>query len=284
MVKAKRAVEDLVLEVGEITFSTARCYLYGATPLIMNRFSQKAWQELLLPSARKNRASLEQTLKHDPLAEFRGSVYKTTETSAAAFHFPTGAFHKAIAQAAIDLPGAKRAQIERLTKVIDVNVELFGLPQIYMAMVRNSDINRTPDVRTRAIFPEWACQINVSFVRSIIAPNSVANLIMAAGAIVGIGDWRSEKGGSFGAFKVVPEDNRQFKHVVERQARVEQMKSYIDPVPYDHDTTDIFTWFTAEIKKREKGYLSKADLELPSVPIHVERGNASDPQYTGIEQ
>jgi hypothetical protein len=107
---------------------------------------------------------------------------------------------------------------------------------------------------------------------------------MAAGAIVGIGDWRSEKGGSFGAFRVVEEAHVHFRHVVERQARVEQMKSYIDPVPYDHDTTEIFTWFTAEIKKREKGYLSKADLELPDVPIHVERGNASDPQYTGIER
>jgi hypothetical protein len=283
MKAVKKSTESPEVEIHEISFSEMRFPLLGTSPLIMNRFSAKAWHELLLPSARtKNRASLEQTLKHDPLAEFQGSLYKTKEQSSAMFHFPTGAFHKSIAQAAIDLPGAKRAQIERLTKVTDVNIQLFGVPQIYMAMVRNSDINRTPDVRTRSIFPQWACVINVRFVRSIITHRSVAHLVSAAGALVGIGDWRSEKGGGYGAFEVVDDNDKRYIHLLKTQARAAQEEAYLHPDPFDTDTEDIFTWFNTEVKRREKeGHLKQIDL--PNVRVHIERGNAADAEYLGTE-
>jgi hypothetical protein len=282
--KAKVSAEQVV-EIREIGFTTMDFYLMGTTPMICNRFAQKAWQELLLPSVKRNRAGLEQSLKHDPLAEFQGSVYRTQLTSPAAFHYPAGAFHKAIAQAAIDLPGAKRAQMERLTKVSNVNVDLFGLPMMFMAMVRNSDISRTPDVRTRAIFPEWACAIQVTFVSSIITQRSIAHLVAAAGALVGIGDWRSERGGNFGAYKCVAHDDPRYLAILEKQGRAAQQAAFSDPAPYDADTTDIYSWFRMEIKRREKeGLLRRADdLELPDVPVHVERGNGADAIYEGTE-
>ncbi len=39
-----------------IHFDTIDIRILGTSPLIMHRFSRKAWQELLLPSGRKNEA------------------------------------------------------------------------------------------------------------------------------------------------------------------------------------------------------------------------------------
>jgi hypothetical protein len=280
----KKSIETSVtVEVAEIAFSEMEFYLLGTTPMIMHRFAQKAWQELLLPSGRRNRASLEQTLKHDPLAEFQGALYRTSVKSPAMFHIPAGAFHGAIAQAAIDMPGAKRTQIERLTKISSPTIELFGLPELYMSMVRNSDISRTPDVRSRPIFPRWACRMKVRFVKSIISQRSVVNLVNAAGALVGVGDWRSEKGGSFGSFTCVPEGDKDWLAIVKTQGRAQQEAAYRAPASYDDDTADIYQWFQAEVRRREKeGHLTRG--ELPDVPIHVEAGNGADVEYQGIEE
>lgn len=245
--------ETALLEVREIEMRTFRANLLGTSPMIMNRFSQKAWQELLFPSERRSRATMEQTLKHDPIAEFRGAIYRCRDEKAPTLvHVPNGAFHGALAAAAIDIPGAARAKIERLTKVIDVTVHLYGVPQMFMAMVRNSDMNHTPDVRTRPIFPEWACSIEVQYIKTVLTERTLMHLLGAAGKIVGIGDWRGQKGGPYGAFDIVGDDNATFKRIVKNQAKVAQRKAYEDPAAFDPDTEELFAWFQAELSKREK--------------------------------
>src|SRR5262245_34602073 len=49
--------------------------LLGRSPIILNRMSQKALHELLLPGPRKNAAERQSTLKHNPHDEFRASAY-----------------------------------------------------------------------------------------------------------------------------------------------------------------------------------------------------------------
>jgi hypothetical protein len=285
MVPKKSASERI--EVSEIHSSEVIYHLLGESPLIMNRFQQKAWQELLLPKLSANRASLEQSLKHDPLAEFRGSVYKNRDPKTKALaHIPSGAFHKAISAAALDMPGAKKAQIERLTKVVDIHVDLFGLPNIFCAMVRNSDMSRTPDVRTRAIFPEWAVKIRVQHITAIITERSVTNLVGAAGKIVGIGDWRSQKGGNFGSYRVVEADDKDWTRIVKMQGRVAQEKAFETPIYHDEETEELLLWFEQEILRREQfGKTEAGRRKLPKgVKIHkVKNGNDGVEQYVGIE-
>jgi hypothetical protein len=274
---AKKAKSEHGIIVNEIEVKWVTFFLLGTSPLITNRFQQKAWQELLLPSLAKNQAALEQSLKHDPFAEFRGSVYKNRDAkSKAMVHFPSGAFHAAICDAALDMPGAKKAQIERLTKVVDVHIDLFGIPNIFCAMVRNSDISRTPDVRTRAIFPEWAVKIRVQYVTAIITERSVANLTGAAGKIIGIGDWRSQKGGNFGSFDMVSENDASWKRIVEKQGRVAQQKAFATPTFYDEETEELLTWFEQEILRREQTHKTEAGAShkrTPKSKIHVVKGD-----------
>lgn len=236
------------IQTHEVTFNV----LFDS-PLIMNRFQLKAWQELLFPSEYKNRAERAQNLKHNPIEEFRGSVYRNRDVKRPALiHMPSGAFHAALAAAALDLPGSSKAKIERLTQVVSTQVDLFGLPQMYMAMVRNSDMNRTPDVRTRAIFPEAAAQVTIRFTRPMLTEGTVGALFGGAGVIVGIGDWRPQKGGSFGTFRLVGEKDKDFARIVRTQGRAAQLKALESPVCYDLDTEELYAWFCTELIRRER--------------------------------
>jgi hypothetical protein len=285
--KATEDREDVVVEINEIESAELRFNVLGASPLIMHRYPFKAWQELLLPSIKENRAALEQTLKHQPYREYRESFYRNRDKAAKAFfHLPNGMFAGAIAQAAVDIPGAARAQIERLTRVPDVNIEVFGVPQVFCAMVRNSGYPRTPDVRTRPIFPQWACRVTVRYCRPQLTERAIGRLMGAAGLIVGVGDWRGEKGGPFGSYRIVNNNDPEFNLIVNKQGREPQEEAYNNPVFYDEDTENILTWFTEEVRRREQD----KDAEDPSKSrrpktrqVHIVDGSGGDETYKGVE-
>lgn len=289
---AKAASKKENIEIQAIKMGMICTNLVGSSPMIMNRFAFKAWQELLLPSRRENRASLEQSLKHDPYAEFRGSVYLNRDKKRPTmFHLPTGAVHGAVASAALDMPGAAKAKIERLVKVTDLQIDLYGVPQIFCAMVRNSDINRTPDVRTRAIFPEWCLTITLQYAVGLVTERAVANLIGAAGVLVGIGDWRGQKGGPYGGFQMVGDNNAAFTRIRKTQARAAQEKAFESPAFFDADTEELLRWFDEEVRRREMqdqlghdgnraGRRRKVNGGNPQVPTHVETSRGD---YEGVE-
>ena len=274
MAAKKKTTEKEIVEISEIDMAQVQFHVVGTSPLIMHRFSQKAWRELLMPSIRENRASLEQRLKHDPFNEYRGAFYRNRDTgSKALFHIPSGAFHGALAAAALDMPGAKKAQIERLTRIVDVSIDLYGIPEIFCAMVRNSDIARTPDVRTRPIFPRWACSVSVLYVKNVVTSRTISNLFGAAGAIVGIGDWRGQKGGPYGSWRLVSNSDREYKSICDKQGRAAQLKAYDKPAFFDEDTSELLSWFESEVRNREMESHLAADAEMPgNTRIIRERG------------
>lgn len=243
--------EITIVEVHQqrITF----CVL-GTSPLIYNAMSEKAWHELLMPSGKKNAAERASTLKHVPIDEFRNSVYRNgAEDAPTLLNFPSAAFKKATASSALDTPGAAKSQIGRLLWADGDRVNIYGVPQILCAIVRNSDINHTPDVRTRAILPEWACHVTMSFMKPMLTATTVGNLFAAAGLIRGVGDWRQEKGsGSYGQFKLVSADDRDFARVM-KQGRAAQVAAMEKPVPYDDETLRLLSWFDGEVKRRDVG-------------------------------
>jgi hypothetical protein len=256
-------------EVSEIQQEEAIFNILGATPMIMNRFSFKARQELLIPKGKQSRATLESKMKHDPLAEFRGGLYLNRDkTSPTRFHVPNSAFHRAIAAAGSDMPGAAKAQLNRLASIVDLSIDLYGVPNLYMSMVRNSDMNRTPDVRTRPIFPEWACSVTVRWTLPNITRRTITNLFTGAGLIIGIGDWRPQKGGTHGRFKIVSDKDRDFARIVKEQGVKAQQAAYDKPAMHDEDTEELMAWFEQEMITRErtsessKGKAKKIELNL----------------------
>jgi hypothetical protein len=250
------------IEIMELKVGIVRCNILGTSPMIMHRFPLKAWQELLYPGGPKNRAEKATNLKHDPVAEFRDVVYRNRDDSTPALlHVPSGAFSRGMADAALDIPGATKSQITRLTKVITPHINLFGIPKLYMAMVRSSDMARTPDVRTRAIFPRWACTVDVQFVSTLTKEGQIVNLLAAAGLIIGLGDWRSQKGGVHGGYRIVGDKDAEFRDIVKSEGRKAQTEALRNPVAYDYDSEELLAWFHAEAARRER--------EIPSGNVEL---------------
>ena len=247
---AKKESGEIVIHT--VDTGTLEFCVLGTTPHICHRLSQKAWMELLAPHGRKNASEKESTLKHDPLKEFRDSPYRMADKKApTVLAILPSMFKGAMETAALDVPGAKKAQIGRLVTVEWANQPLYGIPRVFMAIVRSSDINKTPDVRTRAILPEWACRLKVSFPRPILREQSLTNLLAAAGRYSGVGDWRQEKGsGSFGSFKLVSADDPDFKRIVATCGRKEQQEALDNPVAYNDETSEMLAWFNVELARR----------------------------------
>lgn len=251
MAKAATA-KKAVVAIDELKMGRLSVNLMGVSPLIVHRFATKAWRELLLPAKEKNAAERAASLKHDPLTEFREAMYiNRSKDEPTLMHLPIGMFQKAIASAALDIPGAKKAQILRLVSISSTQVNLFGVPMLGMDMVRNSDMARTPDVRTRPYLPEWSVTLEIEYVSSLLQQQEIMNLINAAGIIVGIGDNRPQKGGSNGKFRVVYSDDKDLA-LVRKQARAAQEAAFRSPAFFNEEAAELYSWFVEEVARREK--------------------------------
>lgn len=244
--------KETTIEVPPLQREMVDFYLVGVTPLILNRVAEKAKRELLLPMGKKTAADKKNTLKHDPIAEYRASVTRLTDEDAPTLlGFPTSGFKKTIGTAALDIPGATKAQIGRLIRAHGYTTPIYGLPRVFTTIVRNSDINRTPDVRTRAIVPNWACKLSISWVKPLLTGTTVANLLSAGGEIVGIGDGRQEKGAyDFGLFRVAGPSDPELKQIMKTGGRKQQIAAMDDPAYYDEETAELLTWYEQEITRR----------------------------------
>lgn len=253
MAAKKNTAESDSTEILKVDTETLQCYIVGTSPLILNRMSEKAKHELLMPKGRKNAAERATTLKHVPIDEYRASAYTLKDVSQPTLlALLSTAFKGAIRSAALDMPGAKKAQIGRLTYIEGDYVGIYGVPKLFMSITRSADMNKTPDVRTRAIVPEWACVIRVTYVRPLIRSQAVANLLAAAGITIGVGDWRPEKGsGSYGQFRIADKSDGDFARILKAGGRKAQMAALEDPVCYDDETTELLSWFENERAKRE---------------------------------
>jgi len=247
----KKKPEAAVSEVEVLKLTTGRltCYVRGITPLIYNAMSEKTRHSLLYPH-KKTSAEKNATAKHNPVAEFRGTMY-TAPTGPTMLTFPAVAFKRALASVALDLGGAKKAQVERLVWAIGERVSIWGVPALRMDIVRSADMARTPDVRTRACLAEWACKIELAYVMPAINETMVVNLLAAAGLIRGIGDFRQEKGaGNYGQFELVNSDDADWKRIVAEGGRAAQVQAVAEPVCYDEESEKLFVWWNEEFVRR----------------------------------
>lgn len=259
----KKAEATTAIVVQQIETQRIDVALIGESPLILNRMSRKAAHELLMPRGPKNAAQKQAELKHDPRDEFQASPYTfSSDEAPTLLAMMSSAVKGAMMTAALDLPGTKKAQIGRLIYVEGELIPVWGIPKLFMSITRSANIDRTPDVRTRAIVPRWAALISVRFVRPILTHTAVINLLQAGGTTAGVGDWRPEKGkGSFGQFRIADTSDPAFLALCEGAGRAEQTAAMADPQPYDAETEDLLTWFEEQVVVRGKTRAPRAEAE-----------------------
>lgn len=250
---APKAQKAGALEINRIETTTRIFSIIGKRPIILNRLSEKTQRELLAPAGRKTTAQKQSSLKHDPFDEFRRAPYLLKDEHAPTYlAVMSSAFKAAMATAAIDLPGARKNQIGRLVWVEDDYTPLYGIPYLSMAPVRSSDMNHTPDIRTRALVRDWACQVQITFVETLIKEQAIVNLLSAAGLTAGIGDWRNEKGkGTYGQFELVTNlTEEKYTTILKHGGRTAQIAAMREPVCADDDSEELLAWWLSEVKRR----------------------------------
>lgn len=276
--EAAQAFEKIVeeLSAGQIEI----CIL-GTSPFIYNAVSLKARQELLFPRARLTSSQRAMTLKHDPMSEFRNSVYRRrqSETGSTRLVFPCPAFKGVVSTAALDLPSdVTKAKIGRLTWIEGDRLDIYGVPEMLMSVVRNSDIGHTPDIRSRAILPRWCCRVTIRYVRPILNERVLSGLLSMGGLTVGIGDFRQEKGkGSYGQFEICEAGNPRFQEIIENGGMAAQDAALRDPEFYDAETEELYAWFCDELlRRRGNTAMQGASDEDDEDSTEVGFGNGAD--------
>ena len=250
MLKPNSDTKSITVDL--VKTGSIECFIVGTTPMIHNAFSAKAREMILDPPKKKNEAERASTVKHDPLCEFRASVYRHSgDDRPTRLMFPVGAFKRAISDCALDMPGARKAQIGRLVWIEGRDVDVYGIPLLSMMAVRLADMKRTPDIRTRAILPEWCCKLTIRFVEPLVNETVIANLLANAGLIIGIGDFRQQKGaGSYGQFSLVNEDDEEWHRIAESGGRVAQDAALAAAVPYDEEARSLLEYHAESLKRR----------------------------------
>ena len=202
--RAGTAAAD-ALDIRGIEMKTMIVPITGTAPLIMHRFSEKAKKQMLdAMQGRKNPKE-----PKDPEAEFQSAFYRMDDGQPA---FPSVGFKSAIVSAG-RLFG-KNVKMTSLRQSIFVDGELSEIEGQKMVRIEGEAIMREDvvrvgisgtDLRYRPQFTQWRADVKVTYVASALTDDSVLSLIEAAGMGVGVGEWRPEKSGDFGTFRVDPD-------------------------------------------------------------------------------
>ena len=178
--------------------------IVGTTPLIMNRFSEKA----KAADARCNMQGRKSPKESkDPEAEYQGSFYFMKDGST--YGFPVLAFKAATIggcrfypRNAITMTALKQFVFFRGEAGVDGQ----SMARIVGEAHMREDVVRVgrggTDLRYRPQFDEWSTVLEVIYVPSALTQSSVLSLIDAGGLGVGVGEWRPERDGDFGTYRI----------------------------------------------------------------------------------
>jgi hypothetical protein len=240
------------LTIDPLKQGRVRLTLVGQTPFYFNAMSAKAKRSLLVGGGKKTAAE-KRELKHNPEEEFCDSVYRAMSGDTL-LCFPAPAVKAAMATAALETAGVTKTSVQRLIFLPEQKIKIWGKPYLKMDVVRSADINKTPDIRTRAFLPRWVAEVDIAFVTPTLSVHSVVSLLSNAGVIVGLGDFRQEKGrGSYGTFAVAGDDGGDFAEYiaeVKEEGREVQQLAMDNPEMADMETAELYEMLLDERIKR----------------------------------
>lgn len=251
---SKKVTEgNTVIDIPPLRQGVGRFRIIGTTPLFQNRMSAKVKQGLLVGSRKKTKVE-RLDIKHDPFREFVESA-EVLATGPTALGLKVVAVKAAMCNAAIETAGLTKAGTQRLLFMPGDYVPLYGIPLLRMDVTRSADMARTPDVRTRAFLETWGAEIEVRYVTPQLSMNTVATLLCNAGILIGVGDFRQEKGkGAFGSFRVIMADqeDEEWNELVANCGRDAQLEALNNPQPYSEgDTPDLLDFYVGERERRD---------------------------------
>mgnify|MGYP003144557230 CR=1 FL=1 len=210
MGKALAVVTDAAAEknpeaavIDRIASETIKVPIVGTAPLIVHRFSEKAKQMMLDNMTGKKSPKKSK----DPKAEYEAAAYRFEDGR---YGFPAIAFKLATVSAARFYP-RNSVTMTALKQFLFVHGEIGDQGDMLVPILGDGPRMRESvvrvarggaDLRYRPEFVNWSVELIVTYVSSALTRGSILSLIDAAGMGVGIGEWRPEKRGMNGTFRI----------------------------------------------------------------------------------
>lgn len=191
------------INIDRIAAETILVPISGTSPLIVHRFSEKAKRQML--DAMQGRKSPK--TNKDPVAEYEAAFYKFEDGG---YGLPVTAFKQATVGGARFYSGVTMRELKQyLFMRGEIGVDGQGLARIEGTPRMREDVVRVgrggTDLRYRPEFTEWRTILSVTYVTSSLTRQSVLSLIDAGGMGVGVGEWRPERDGDFGCYRIDPD-------------------------------------------------------------------------------
>lgn len=200
------------IELPELQRRVFRAYIWGDSPLIVHAWSQKARLEMLA----KQMGQKLPRLPKSPVQEFLSSLYRFPDGG---YGFPATALKKAMVQSCTSMnkeitkiaatqafyipgePGVSASAFNNMKTPMGL-IRLYSPepPHIREDAVRLN--GQTSDLRYRGEFTQWGMCVDITYNALVVTEATVAALVDTAGFAVGLGEWRQEKMGISGLFRL----------------------------------------------------------------------------------
>lgn len=171
----------------------------GTAALIYHKWSEKAIRMIEDKQQKKAKPAKE---ARNPEQEYKDSFYYDSKGKIA---IPIDWFKQAMVNACRLLPDIKMTLIR---SAIFMHGDEDGLiPVKYKVKEMRTDMVKigqgTSDIRYRGQLKGWEAELLISYNAGILSAEMVLNLLATAGMAIGVGEWRQERGGNYGAFSII---------------------------------------------------------------------------------
>lgn len=209
---------EQVIEIRPIELETVTLKIVGDTPLIMHAWSEKAKREMLEKQMKATKTKSREA--KNPVEDFIRSMYWLTHmptemtedgfnraiAAGAKFGFPVTAFKQAAISASYRLGWSKDKMSLRGVFFIEGDenqmLEIKSDPPIMREDMVKVGMG-TADIRYRGEFRNWSADMRITYNKNgQYTLEQVINLINAGGFCCGIGEWRPERDGQYGKYRV----------------------------------------------------------------------------------
>lgn len=185
---------QVTVQVPNIVLKKMTMTIVGESPLIMNKWSQKAKEQMLAKQMKQAKRGKE---AKDPNKDYQESIYYHPDGG---YGFPTIAFKSSAVEACRFTDGTKMTFARGAFHIDGEFAKIIGEPTPREDMVKIA--MGTADIRYRAEFTEWKAILNITYNANALSEEQIVNLFNLAGFGVGVGEWRPAKDGQFGRFRV----------------------------------------------------------------------------------
>lgn len=184
---------EKTIEIPEIRLGLIVVTVEGQTPLLTNRFGEKARQKIEDKQQKKAKGPKE---ARNPEEEFQDACHILP---GGGYGFPAVGIKKALVVAGGRFADEKMTHLRGVINVMGDLIEIKApKPKMRTDTVRLQ--GGVTSIAYRPMFTPWEMEIPIRYNSSIIGQAQILNLFQIAGFAVGFGAWRPECNGVFGQF------------------------------------------------------------------------------------